>query len=280
MSAALASPPLHVGGSLRAARLRRPGPGPDRLGRRHQPAAHERADAVAAGPGPREPHPGQLPRGPRDPGNLPDALINSAVVATLTAVIALTLGSAAAYALARLRVPGADRILLAVLATQMFPGIVIAIPLFIVFTQLRLIDTYLALVAHVSVVHPRRRHLDPEGLLRVHPAAARAGRRRRRRQHLPDLPPRRPAHLAAAPLRGRGVRLHRGLERVLLRHHPDARQHQDGADRDRRVRRPVPDALRARCWRRPCWPASPWCVLAIVFRRFILKGFVEGAVKG
>jgi len=46
----------------------------------------------------------------------------------LTASITLTLGSAAAYALARLRVPGSNKILLAVLATQMFPGIVIAIP--------------------------------------------------------------------------------------------------------------------------------------------------------
>ena len=67
-------------------------------------------------------------------GNLPDALIDSAIVATLTAALSLVLGSAAAYALARLRVPGANKILLAVLATQMFPGIVIAIPLFIVFS--------------------------------------------------------------------------------------------------------------------------------------------------
>ncbi len=78
-------------------------------------------------------------------GSLVDALIDSAVVATLTASISLALGSAAAYALARLRVPGGDRIMLAVLATQMFPGIVIAIPLFLIFSQLRLIDTYPAL---------------------------------------------------------------------------------------------------------------------------------------
>ena len=62
-----------------------------------------------------------------------------------TASISLALGAAAAYALARLRVPGADRILLAVLATQMFPGIVIAIPLFLVASQLRIVDTYPAL---------------------------------------------------------------------------------------------------------------------------------------
>ena len=88
-------------------------------------------------------------------GNLVDALIDSAIVATLTASISLALGSAAAYALARLKVPGANRILLAVLATQMFPGIVIAIPLFLVYSQLRIVDTYPALaITYLSFTLP------------------------------------------------------------------------------------------------------------------------------
>src|SRR5215217_5129485 len=64
-------------------------------------------------------------------GSLVPALRNSLVVSLLTTGIALALGSAAAYAIARLSVPGGNTILLMTLATQMFPGIVIIIPLFI-----------------------------------------------------------------------------------------------------------------------------------------------------
>ena len=130
-----ATPPLDLGCALRAARLPGPGHRPHRLGHRHEPDAHQRADAVTAGPVARATSRWTTTRDVLvTRGNLPDALIDSAIVATLTAVLSLVLGSAAAYALARLRVPGANKILLAVLATQMFPGIVIAIPLFIVFS--------------------------------------------------------------------------------------------------------------------------------------------------
>jgi multiple sugar transport system permease protein len=71
---------------------------------------------------------------------------NSLIVATSTTFIALALGAPAAYALARLRLPGSGPILLMVLATQMFPGIVIAIPLFIAMSRLGLIDSRLALI--------------------------------------------------------------------------------------------------------------------------------------
>jgi multiple sugar transport system permease protein len=83
------------------------------------------------------------------------AMRNSLLVALLTTGIALALGSAAAYALARLSIPGGDKIVLLVLATQMFPGIVIIIPLFIVLSRLGLIDTYAGLVAvYLSFVLP------------------------------------------------------------------------------------------------------------------------------
>jgi multiple sugar transport system permease protein len=78
--------------------------------------------------------------------SLVKGLINSGVIAVATATVALSLGSAAAYALSRLHVPGSGKLLLAVLATQMFPGIVIIIPLFIVISRLGLTDTYLALI--------------------------------------------------------------------------------------------------------------------------------------
>jgi multiple sugar transport system permease protein len=83
------------------------------------------------------------------------ALKNSLLVSLLTTGIALAIGSAAAYAIARLSVPGGNTILLMTLATQMFPGIVIIIPLFIVLSRLRLIDTYAGLVlVYLSFVLP------------------------------------------------------------------------------------------------------------------------------
>lgn len=73
-------------------------------------------------------------------------LINSFIIATFTGAVGLVIGSMAAYALARLRMPGSGTILIMILATQMFPGIVIAIPLFLVMSRLRLVDTHFALV--------------------------------------------------------------------------------------------------------------------------------------
>jgi multiple sugar transport system permease protein len=87
--------------------------------------------------------------------SLVPAMKNSLIISLLTTGIALALGSAAAYAIARLAVPGGNKILLMVLATQMFPGIVIIIPLFIVLSRLGLIDTYLGLVVvYLSFVLP------------------------------------------------------------------------------------------------------------------------------
>jgi multiple sugar transport system permease protein len=87
--------------------------------------------------------------------SLVPALKNSLAVALLTTGIALALGSAAAYAIARLSVPGGNTILLMVLATQMFPGIVIIIPLFLVLSRAGLIDTYAGLVVvYLSFVLP------------------------------------------------------------------------------------------------------------------------------
>ncbi len=84
-----------------------------------------------------------------------EAMLNSAIIAFCTTGIALALGSAAAYAIARLSVPGGNKILLMVLATQMFPGITLIIPLFILLSRAKLVDTHLGLIAvYLSFVLP------------------------------------------------------------------------------------------------------------------------------
>lgn len=68
-------------------------------------------------------------------------MMNSLIVASFSTAVSLILGAPAAYALARLTLPRANIISFMILATQMLPGIAIAIPLFIVISRLGMIDS-------------------------------------------------------------------------------------------------------------------------------------------
>lgn len=70
----------------------------------------------------------------------------SALVAALTTLICLAIGSCAAYGIARYRFRGRQPLLLAMMATQAIPVIVLAVPLFIIIRALGLFDTPVALV--------------------------------------------------------------------------------------------------------------------------------------
>lgn len=71
---------------------------------------------------------------------------NSLVVAGATTVLAVTLGSFCAYALARLRFRGKTLILSFILAVAMFPQISIVSPLYLLLREIGLIDSYPGLV--------------------------------------------------------------------------------------------------------------------------------------
>jgi multiple sugar transport system permease protein len=70
------------------------------------------------------------------------ALRNSVIVAGTTTLLALFIGVFASYALARLQFRGKKLVLGAVLATAVFPLITLLTPLFQLFSDLHLIDTY------------------------------------------------------------------------------------------------------------------------------------------
>src|ERR1051325_9416618 len=74
------------------------------------------------------------------------ALRNSAVVALITTVLALTVGSFCAYALARLKLRGKGVILAIVLTISTFPQIPIAAPLFKLWSDIGLFNTWLGLI--------------------------------------------------------------------------------------------------------------------------------------
>ena len=79
----------------------------------------------------------------------------SVQVALGTTFVALVLGSLAAYPLARLEVPGRRAILGVIIATQMVPGIVLGIPVLLIFIALGLKDTVAGLIiANVAFLLP------------------------------------------------------------------------------------------------------------------------------
>lgn len=73
-------------------------------------------------------------------------LKNSAIVATSTTLVAITIGSCAAYAVARLRFPFKNVIMTLVLTVSMLPMMALITPLFLVFRELKLLNTYAGLV--------------------------------------------------------------------------------------------------------------------------------------
>jgi multiple sugar transport system permease protein len=73
-------------------------------------------------------------------------LVNSAVVAVGTTLLCLSMGAPAAFALAKLRVPGRRLMLLGILAISMFPPIAVVGSLFLLIRLLHLRNTYWALI--------------------------------------------------------------------------------------------------------------------------------------
>jgi ABC-type glycerol-3-phosphate transport system permease component len=79
-------------------------------------------------------------------GHVGRALINSLIVAGTTMVLCLIIASLAAYALTRFRVPLRRVLLMLVLMTQMFPLVVLVIPLFVLERKANLLGTWSGLV--------------------------------------------------------------------------------------------------------------------------------------
>lgn len=75
-------------------------------------------------------------------------LLTSAIVAVVSTFFALVIGTLAAYALTRFRLPWNldHKLSLWILSTRMFPAIVTAVPLFLMMRDLRLLNTKASLV--------------------------------------------------------------------------------------------------------------------------------------
>lgn len=73
-------------------------------------------------------------------------LFNSVVVAGATTAIGILLASTAAYAFSRFRFPGRQAGLTAFLLTQIFPGVVVLIPLYILLDAAKMVNSLMGLV--------------------------------------------------------------------------------------------------------------------------------------
>jgi len=80
-------------------------------------------------------------------------LRNSAIVGIGTTIVSLALAAPAAYALARFRIRGRLLVLLLSMTTLFFPGVMLALPLFVIFSKLGLINSYLGLIIANSALN-------------------------------------------------------------------------------------------------------------------------------
>lgn len=89
------------------------------------------------------------------PFNFAPMLLNSIIISAATVLIAVPLGTMAAYAFSRYSFRGKDVLLVTVLATQFLPAVVIILPYFIQFRNLGLLDTRIGLIIlHVAFTIP------------------------------------------------------------------------------------------------------------------------------
>ncbi|QOR70315.1 carbohydrate ABC transporter permease [Ruania alkalisoli] len=77
-------------------------------------------------------------------------LANSAIVGIATTIICMVLGSACAYVLARFRFRGRQALLLSMLTVQAIPVIVLAVPLFILLRAFGVYDSLIGLIVTYS----------------------------------------------------------------------------------------------------------------------------------
>jgi multiple sugar transport system permease protein len=78
-------------------------------------------------------------------------LRNSIIIAGLSTIASVVLGLFAAYAFSRFPISGKDDLLFFILSTRMLPAIVVTIPLFLMYRQLRLHDTHLGMILLYTV---------------------------------------------------------------------------------------------------------------------------------
>jgi multiple sugar transport system permease protein len=79
--------------------------------------------------------------------------LNSIIIAFGSTIVAVALGTLAAYGFSRFKVPLKDDLLFFILSTRMMPPIAVAIPIFLMYRELGLSDTKLGMILLYSAVN-------------------------------------------------------------------------------------------------------------------------------
>ena len=87
------------------------------------------------------------------PSRFSKRFFNSVIIGFGSTFFAIVLGTAAAYAFSRFRVPLKDDLLFFILSTRMMPPIAVAIPIFLMFRQLGLNDTHAGMILLYTAVN-------------------------------------------------------------------------------------------------------------------------------
>jgi len=87
------------------------------------------------------------------PSKMVPRFVNSLVVGFGSTFLAVVLGTLAAYGFSRFRVPLADDMLFFILSTRMMPPVAVAIPIYLMYRQLGLNDTYIGLILLYTAVN-------------------------------------------------------------------------------------------------------------------------------
>ena len=80
------------------------------------------------------------------PSRYGERFLNSVIIGFGSTFLSIFLGTLAAYAFSRFRVPLKDDLMFFILSTRMMPPIAVAIPIFLMFRQLGLNDTHLGMI--------------------------------------------------------------------------------------------------------------------------------------
>ena len=72
--------------------------------------------------------------------------VNSIVIAVTSTFLAVALGTITAYGFSRFKMPGEDDWLFFILSTRMLPPVVVAIPMFLMYRVVGLVDTHIGLI--------------------------------------------------------------------------------------------------------------------------------------
>ncbi|WP_404422103.1 carbohydrate ABC transporter permease [Thalassospira australica] len=87
------------------------------------------------------------------PSRYGERFLNSVIIGFGSTALCMILGTAAAYAFSRFRVPLKDDLLFFILSTRMMPPIAVAIPIFLMFRNLGLNDTHLGMILLYTAVN-------------------------------------------------------------------------------------------------------------------------------